>query len=130
MATAQTMGQRIVAARLAKGWNRSQLVRALGVAQTTVIAWEQDRVSSMDFENLEALSVVLGVPASWLRGEDQSVTEPQFEAWREFLQTSAGKSMNKAERQTLASVKFQPPLDATADVYHALLIGLRMGGKN
>ena len=105
--TARTTGERIRAGYLARGLNRSQLQRALGVAYTTILAWERDE-STPSGENLHALSVLLGVSTSYLMGEDDTVTEPQFEAWGEFLHTPMGQNMTPAERRMLASLKPAP----------------------
>jgi transcriptional regulator with XRE-family HTH domain len=122
--TARTPGERIRALYLAKGLNRSQLQRALGCAYTTILAWEEDRyVPGRD--HLAALSVLLGVPPSVVLGEDEPVTEAQYEAWGTFLKTSLGESMNKHERIALGSMRFADDDAPTLERYSALLFALR-----
>jgi len=127
LATAATLGARIRAAYVGRGLNRSQLQRALGVAYTTILAWERDE-SVPTLENLHALSVVVGVPPSVLRGEGEIVTEPEYVAWVEFLSSPAGQSMTAAERETISSIRFAAPIEPSPELYRALLLGLRVGG--
>lgn len=125
-AEANTIGGRIRSTYLARGLNRSQLQRALGVAYTTILAWERDQAAP-SAENLNALSVVLGVTPSFLLGEEGRVTEPQYAAWREFLETESGRGMTSAERRTLASMRMDEAIEPSVELYRALLLGLRMG---
>jgi transcriptional regulator with XRE-family HTH domain len=121
-----TMGERVRSAYLARGMNRSQLQRALGLAYTTILAWEQDK-SAPNAENLNALSVLLHVSPSYLLGEDQHVTEPQYQAWREFLSTDAGQQMTPAERRTLGSMRMDEGIEPSVSLYRSLLVALRVG---
>ena len=105
--------------------NRSQLQRALGVAYTTILAWERDE-SVPGSENLNALSVLLHVSPSYLLGEEQPVTEPQYEAWRIFLDSPEGGGMTKAERRTLGSLRMDESIAPSVQLYRALLLGLRI----
>lgn len=123
--TARTVGERIRAAYLSAGMNRSQLQRALGVAYTTILAWERDE-SAIGSENLAALSVVTGVSPSVILGEDEPVTEAEYEAWGRFLATDAGRGMQRWERKTLGSMRFYDETEATVERYTALLMALRM----
>ena len=124
--TARTVGERIRAAYLAKGMNRSQLQRALGVAYTTLRAWERDE-SSPSFENLNALSALLEISVSELAGEERPRRpEPTTEAWLAFLETRAGQGMSDDERETLASVHLVG-IAPTVPLYQSLLKGLRSG---
>lgn len=120
--TARTLGERIRAAYLAKGMNRSQLQRALGVAYTTILKWERG-VSVPTLENLDALSVVVGVPASVLRGEVDEVRETEYAAWADFVKTAP--DMTRNERATLQSIRFEGQ-DPSPETYRALLLALRM----
>lgn len=122
--TARTVGERIRAAYVAKGMNRSDLQRALGVAYTTILAWERDE-STPSTENLRALSVVTGVPTSVLLGEDEPVTEAQYAAWGRFLETPEGKSMSRAERVALGSMRFEADDEPSIERYRAVLVALR-----
>ncbi len=122
--TARTVGERIRAAYLAKGMNRSQFQRAIGAAYTTVLAWERDE-SAISSEYLRAASVVTGVPTSILLGEDELMTESQYAAWGRFLETAEGKSMNRAERVALGSMRFEADDEPSLERYRALLVALR-----
>jgi transcriptional regulator with XRE-family HTH domain len=126
LTTARNIGQRIWAARIALDMNQSDFIRAMGVAHTTVRNWEDD-VSDPSIEHLRKASEVLQVSTSWLLGEDVEVTEPQYEAWLQFLATDAGQSMTDPERKTLASIRFDEHLGPpTTQLYYGLLVGLRM----
>ena len=96
----------------------------MGVAYTTILAWERDE-SAPNSENLNALSVLLHVSPSYLLGEEQAVTEPQYEAWRIFLDSPEGKGMAKAERRTLGSLRMDESIAPSVQLYRALLLGLR-----
>lgn len=122
--TARTPGERIRAAYLAKGFNRSKFQRALGVAYTTILAWERDE-SLPQPENLRALSVVLGLPQSVLLGEDEPMTESTYREWGAFLETPEGKSMVRSERIALGSIRFDDSDPASVERYKALLVALR-----
>lgn len=129
METARTFGERIRAAYLAKGLNRSQVQRALGVAYTTIIAWEED-VSTPTVENLTALSVLVGVPSSVLRGEQEPMSEADYVEWSRFLETSEGQSMTRSERVALGTMRFEPTDPPTVERYRALLVALRGTRRN
>lgn len=124
METARTFGERLRAAYLARGFNRSQFTRALDVAYTTVLAWERDK-STPTQENLEAASVVLGVPSSVLRGEHDAMTEADYIEWGRFLETDDGKGMADSERVALGSMRFAPTDPPSVDRYRAILVALR-----
>ncbi len=129
LSNAETLGQRIRAAYLARGMNRSQFQRALGVAYTTILAWERDE-SVPTLENLAAASVVLGVSTSFLRGEGEDVNEPHYIAWKSFLESAAGQGMTAEERRTMASLRFASGIEPSIGLYQAMLLGLRMGTAN
>lgn len=122
--SARTVGERIRAAYLAKKMNRSQLQRALGVAYTTILAWERDEATPST-DNLRALSVVTGVATSVLLGEDEPMTEAQYVAWGRFLETTEGRSMTRAERVALGSMRFEADDEPSVERYRALLVALR-----
>lgn len=122
--TARTLGERIRALYLAKGLNRSQLQRALGVAYTTILAWEEDRYVP-DRDNLRALSVVVGVPESVILGEDEPMTEVEYDAWRAFLETAIGQDMKRHERVALGSMRFDPDDPPSVERYTAILFAIR-----
>ena len=120
-----TLGERIKAARERAGLNVSELQRRMGVAYTTVFKWEKNR-SVPNRPHLDKLSVILGVPPSvLLQRENVVVTEPQYEAWRQFLETKQGRGMTDDERRTLGSMHifgFEP----TVETYKRMLLSLRM----
>lgn len=122
----ETMGQRIARLRKAKGWSKQRLQNALGASYTTILAWESDEAYPSQ-KYLSALSVVLGVPTSVLRGEDDPVNEAQYDAWLAFLETQTGRDMTPAERRTLATLRFDAelPVEATPEDYYALLNAIR-----
>jgi transcriptional regulator with XRE-family HTH domain len=124
METARTFGERVVAAYTAAGLNRSQLQQKLGVAYTTILAWERDE-STPTVENLESLSVVVGVPSSVLRGEAEPMTEADYVEWGRFLETSEGRSMARGERVALGSIRFDSSDPPSVERYRALLVAMR-----
>lgn len=124
LATARTVGERILAAYEAAGFNRSQFMHEMGVAYTTILAWERDK-SAPTLDHLLKLSVLTKVPASVLLGEDAPMTEAQYLAWADFLQTGDGRSMTQNERIALGSMRFAADDTPSADRYRALLVALR-----
>lgn len=122
--TARTVGERIRAAYLAKGMTRAALMRALGVAYTTIYAWERDE-SLPTTDNLRALSVVTGVPTSVLLGETEPMTEADYGEWGRFLSTPEGKGMHRHERVALGSMRFEQDDPPSVERYRALLVALR-----
>lgn len=124
VADAETIGDRIVALYIAKGFNRHSLSHKLGVAYTTVIAWEENKNAPRG-ENLQKLSVALGVPSSVILGEERPMTEAQYEVWAAFLETSTGQGMIPSERRALGSMRFDADDPVTIARYTALLYALR-----
>lgn len=124
METARTFGERVRAAYVGAGLNRSQLQQKLGVAYTTILAWERDK-SAPTLENLESLSVVTGVPSSVLRGERAPMTEADYVEWGRFLETSEGQGMTHGERVALGSIRFEVTDPPSVERYRALLVALR-----
>ncbi len=128
LATARTIGERIRAAYLAAGFNRHSFVQEMGVAYTTVNAWEKQDAAPAD-DLLRRASEITGVPPSVLRGEAAPVDEAQYAAWREFLNTDAGKSMSDGERFALSTMRFdsasKSPERASVERYRALLVAMR-----
>jgi transcriptional regulator with XRE-family HTH domain len=126
--SARTPGERIRAAYHAKGWNRSQFQRAIGMAYTTILAWEEDEVTPKG-ETLRHLSVVLGVSPSYILGEDMPVTEEQYAEWGSFLDTEMGRGMSRDERVILGSGRYTDGEPPSVERYTALLLALRMTKK-
>jgi transcriptional regulator with XRE-family HTH domain len=122
----KTLGERIAASRQKLGLSQAEFIRQMGVAHTTVRAWEGNE-NYPSIELLRKASEVLHVSTSYLLDGGAEVTEPQYESWLEFLATEAGRTMTEGERRTLASIRFDERLGApTAQLYYGLLIGLRM----
>ena len=65
MTVCNTIGGRIEQARIAKGFNPSQLARRMAVKVSTLQNWESDR-SAPRADKLTKLSGVLQVPLIWL----------------------------------------------------------------
>lgn len=120
----RTFGERFKAAYEAKGLNRSQVQNRLGVAYTTILAWERDE-STPTVENLTALSVLVGVSPSVLRGETEPMSEADYAEWGAFLATSEGQSMSPSERVALGSMRFEADDPPSLERYRALLVALR-----
>ena len=57
------LGQAIRAARVAQGWNQTQLAKAVGVKQAAVSQWEAG-LRTLDVPTLRALEAALGVSFS------------------------------------------------------------------
>ncbi|MHA6128882.1 XRE family transcriptional regulator [Pseudomonas fluorescens group sp. PF-1] len=64
-----TTGLRIASAREKKGWNQSELARALNVTPQSVQAWESGKNTPRP-KRLSEIASLLGVPGSYLMGED------------------------------------------------------------
>ncbi len=76
---AATFGDRVAAAREARGYSDADLARKLGVKQKTVQAWEDD-VAEPRANKLQILSGVLNVSLMWLlNGEGDGLAEPDTE---------------------------------------------------
>ncbi|WP_112324484.1 helix-turn-helix domain-containing protein [Oceanibium sediminis] len=72
---AATFGDRIVAAREAKGYTTAQLARQLGIKSETLVSWENDR-SEPRANKLQILAGMLNVSIVWLM-TGQGVGEPR-----------------------------------------------------
>jgi transcriptional regulator with XRE-family HTH domain len=127
--TAQNFGERVRAAYLTRGMNRSELMRALGVAYTTILAWEEMVTPDLEAENLHALSVVTGVSTSYLLGEDEPVTESEHEEWARFLSTELGRGMSQSERTILGSTRYTSDEPPSVERYAAVLFAIRGTAK-
>lgn len=118
-----TLGERMRAAYLAKGLNRSQFVRALGVSYPTAMRWESNQTAP-SLDELHAISAITGVPVAVLLQDGGPMTGPQYESWAKFLKSPQGKAATAEERQILGSVHF-PGRPPTVAVYMAMLVALR-----
>lgn len=71
-----TFGDRVAAARDARGYTQAELARKLGVKQRTVEAWEDD-LSEPRANKLNMLAGMLNVTLMWLlNGEGEGVSDP------------------------------------------------------
>jgi hypothetical protein len=105
--------------------NKSALMRAMDVAYSTVLEWLADKALPR-IDALMAFCALTGVGvADLLDPEGRTVTEPQFEAWRQFLETDAGRGMTPRERKALASLHVEDMEEPDVGLYHALLAVLR-----
>ncbi|HEY8429265.1 MAG TPA: helix-turn-helix transcriptional regulator [Sandaracinaceae bacterium] len=124
---AEELGARIREAYEAAGLNRSQFVRALGVAYSTVLHWEHGKTRP-NADNLRRICEITGVSMSRLlegRRQSRASSEPP-EALARFLRTALGRTATDAERRFLLSLDFgdvSPALES----YHAALLSLRLG---
>jgi len=120
----KTPGARIKEAYENAGYNRSTFQRAIGMAYSTILDWERDRYAPR-YENLQLIEELTGhSPSEVMDEEGSTVTEPQYEAWRQFLETDEGRSMSRNERATLASIHFVG-VKPSVGRYRAILFGLR-----
>lgn len=63
----ETIGQRVIAARLAKKWRQSDLVRESKIPQSTIASIEGDKRTSEPSAILIDLAHLLDVSAYWLK---------------------------------------------------------------
>lgn len=99
-----TFGDRIAGAREASGMSQSELARRLGVAKTTLMAWEDDR-SDPRANRLAMLAGMLNVSVSWLlTGTGDGIPAPSDRA-----------TPDKEARQVLAELRgLRVAMQATA----------------
>lgn len=128
-ADAEELGARIREAYQAAGLNRSQFVRALGVAYSTVLHWESGKTRP-NADNLRRICEITGVSMGRLltgRSRSREPSEPP-EALARFLRTTLGRTVTGAERRFLASLDFGDVTPAL-ESYHAALLSLRLGHR-
>lgn len=121
------LGDRIRDAYQAAGLNRSQFVRALGVAYSTVLHWEHGRTRP-NADNLQRISEITGLPMSALLGSEKGrgkTTQPRRPALMRFLTTTLGRSCTGAERTFLSNIDFGGA-EPTVESYHAALLSHRL----
>lgn len=117
------LGDRIRAAYQGAGLNRSQFVRALGVAYSTVLHWEHGRTRP-NTDNLRRISEITGLPMSALLGSEKT-EQPSREALVRFLGTTLGRSCTGGERTFLSGLDFGGT-EPTLESYHAALLAYRL----
>lgn len=118
------LGERIKAAYLHAGLNRSQFVRALGVAYSTVLHWENGRTRP-NADNLRRICEVTGLPMSALLEAEKAPSRPSRPALMRFLNTALGRSCSGDERRFLAGIDFGDA-EPTVESYHAALLSRRL----
>lgn len=121
------VGERIDAARRAAGLSKSELARAIGKPVAMVSKWISGTKDPSP-GSLRLLAEVLPVSVDELIGVAEG-QEPPFDAWREFLDTEAGKSMNDGERRALRAFNWPSELEPTVSGYVALLGAMRVGSR-
>ena len=126
---APTLGERIRAAYLRAGMNRSQFQRALGVAYTTILHWEANRTAPL-MTHLKAIASVTGVSINELSSDDPITetvleTEPAYPALTAFLEGPEGQTATPDELEQLRAVRFRN--EPTPLSYHYLLASIRAG---
>jgi transcriptional regulator with XRE-family HTH domain len=65
-----TVGQRIRAARLRKGWNQLELASKSGVSRTTLYQMERGLIPTPRAATLHRLAKTLDIPVAWLDAEE------------------------------------------------------------
>lgn len=125
----EPLGQRIRGAYQAAGLNRSQFVRALGVAYSTVLHWESGKTRP-NADNFRRICEVTGVSMTRLLtgGEERELRGRRSDALVRFLATTLGRTVTDAERGFLSALDFgdvEPALES----YHAALLSLRLGQR-
>lgn len=119
-------GARLVEAYKKAGYNRHAFATALGVAYTTVIAWERES-STPEVRSVERISDLLGVPASWLLYGDADASDSAgiSPTLRAFL--SASPDVTEDERRHLESVWLDFEPDST--YWQQLLLTYRLARR-
>ncbi len=131
MGEQDALGDRIRAAYEAAGLNRSQFVRALGVAYSTVLHWEKGRTRP-NADNLRRISEVTGLAgASLLRTEALAPGKAPAarSALMRFLATPMGRACSGEERTFLSNLDFAPA-QPTLESYHAALLAYRLSAQS
>ncbi len=120
----KNIAERIVAARKRAGLNKSEFARELNCPWTTVHAWETAKyVPKAD--TLKKICRVLGVEIEQLLGVAGG-QEPDFDAWRQFLETAEGKSMSPQEADALRAFNWPSNKAPTLLSYAQLLSVIRL----
>jgi transcriptional regulator with XRE-family HTH domain len=118
-----TIGQRIRAAYLRRGYNRTSFSKAIDVHYTNVAAWERgDQQPSR--ANVSLSAEILGVPEAELYGYTAPTREyPAFEEW---LRTSEGEYAPEDLRTIMGAQRWlrEPTVLNYHYLYHALTYGV------
>lgn len=121
------MGARIKAAYESAGLNRSEFVRALGVAYSTVLHWEKDKTRP-NADNLKRISEVTGLTTAALLGTERPEPSSTRPALIRFLNTPLGRSCSGEERSFLSGLDFGG-VAPTVESYHAALLAHRLADQ-
>jgi transcriptional regulator with XRE-family HTH domain len=118
-----TIGQRIRAAYLRRGYNRTSFSKAIDVHYTNIAAWERgDQQPSR--ANVSLAAEILNIPEAELYG----YTEPtkSYAAFDEWLETGEGQHAPEDIRSIMASQRWarEPTVLNFHYLYHALTYGL------
>ena len=92
----ESTGSKIATAREAKGWNQSELARALGVTPQSVQAWESGRNTPRP-KRLQEIAAALGVSAGYLMGEEALGSHNNVEGGPIKLKTGLVPVVGKAK---------------------------------
>lgn len=129
MATHEVLGARIRRAYEEAGLNRSEFVRSLGVAYSTVLLWERGSTRP-NMRNLRAVAGVTGVPVNQLLGMSKKPSKNKASwphpALHEFLATPFGSGLSSDERRTVCEMVFHG-VEPTMQSYHTVVLGIRLG---
>jgi transcriptional regulator with XRE-family HTH domain len=115
-----TIGQRIRAAYLRRGYNRSTFARAIDVHYTNVSAWETGK-QRPSATNARLISNILDVPEAELYGYTEAV--PDYPAFHEWM--ASPESREATPEQVAALQRQRWPHKPTVLTYHYMFQALR-----
>jgi transcriptional regulator with XRE-family HTH domain len=120
------IGQRIRAAYLRRGYNRTSFSKAIDVHYTNIAAWERgDQQPSR--ANVSMVAEILAVPEAELYGYQPPTQE--YAAYREWLETNEGQHAPDDIREIMAAQRWarEPNVLNFHYLYHALTYGIPLG---
>jgi transcriptional regulator with XRE-family HTH domain len=131
MLAGASVGDRIAEARERLGWTKAELARRIGKPGKNgwrlIQKWEKGE-QRPDRESLMLLAGVFGVSIEELLGVAEG-QDPPFEAWRDFITTAEGRSMDAGERRMLQAIAWPPGREPTLVGYLMMLAALRSGSR-
>lgn len=131
MVSARDMAGRITAARERRGLSKAELARQIGKPGPSgwrlVQKWETGE-NRPDRESFAALVRVLAVTPDELMGTALG-QDPPFAAWKDFLATPEGQSMDEGERRALQALAWPSGREPTVAGYIMLLAAIRGGSR-
>lgn len=74
--TSATVGQRIQAARAARGWSHEKVAGALDIGKSTLIRWEQGQTDP-SFRKMVELAELFGKPITWFADNGSRIEESE-----------------------------------------------------